>query len=316
MFRGFANVWTPLLLSRAVGRKPALVTLAGESLVLFRDAAGRVAALADRCPHRGAALSQGRVTADGHIECPFHGWQFDGTGRNCHVPLNPDAKRDQLSATALPVREIGDMIWLFTAPGTEAPFAPQVPDGLAAPGLSRTYVQRSWRCHWTRAMENMLDSTHLPFVHRRSIGKALRQRMTPQSRLEIAWEETPFGGRAEARMDGTPGGAFLEYWKPNIMALHIPVPGKHLRIHALAIPEADGVTRLVVCQSRGFARSPLLNPVFAWTNRRIADEDKAVVESGGPEEVPPAASEHSVATDRVTLQFRKYYYDELRPSRA
>lgn len=316
MFRDFANVWTPLLASRAVRRKPVAVTLAGTRLVLFRDGSGRVAALADRCPHRGAALSQGRVTADGRIECPFHGWQFDGAGANCHVPLNPDAKREQLSATALPVREVGDMIWVFTAPGPQAPFEPQVPEGLAMSGLARVYVQRLWRCHWSRAMENMLDSPHLPFVHRRTIGKPLRQRMTPQSRMDILWEDTPFGGRAEARMDAMPGGAFLEYWKPNVMALHIPVPGKHLRIHALVIPEAEGFTRLVICQSRDFARSPLLNPVFAWMNRRIADEDKDVVESGGTAEVPPAAAERSVATDRATLQFRKYYYDDLRGAQA
>lgn len=165
-------------------------------------------------------------------------------------------------------------------------------------------------------MENMLDSPHLPFVHRRTIGKPLRQRMTSDSRMEILWEDTAFGGRAEARMDGIPGGAFLEYWKPNVMALHIPVPGKHLRIHALVIPQGEGMTRLIICQSRDFARSPILQPLFAWMNRRIADEDKDVVESGGPEEVPPAAAERSVATDRATLQFRKYYYDVLRPSVA
>jgi hypothetical protein len=49
-------------------------------------------------------------------------------------------------------------------------------------------------------------------------------------------------------------------------------------------------------------------------NKRIADEDKTVVESGGMEEVPVAASEYSVPSDLVTLQFRKYYYDELRTS--
>jgi hypothetical protein len=39
-----------------------------------------------------------------------------------------------------------------------------------------------------------------------------------------------------------------------------------------------------------------------------------VVESGGAKEIPPAADEKSVATDRATLQFRKYYYQTLRHS--
>ena len=161
-------------------------------------------------------------------------------------------------------------------------------------------------------MENMLDSPHLPFVHRRTIGKSLKKRMTPTSRMEITWQETPWGGRTEARIDGQDGGAFLEYFRPNVMALHIPVPGRHLRIHTLVIPEQAEHTRIIICQSRDFARLRLLDPIFSLMNRRIADEDKAVVESGGIKEIPPAACEKSVATDRATLQFRKYYYDVLR----
>jgi phenylpropionate dioxygenase-like ring-hydroxylating dioxygenase large terminal subunit len=254
------------------------------------------------------------VTSEGRIECPFHGWQFDCQGAACHVPLNPDAKLPLLSAKALPVREIGDLVWVYTSPEAHDISEPIVPDGLVRPTLSRTYVQRLWQCHWTRAMENMLDSPHLPFVHRRTIGKQLRNRITPSSRMEIIWEDTQHGGRAEARMDGQAGGAVLEYFKPNIMVLNIPVPGKHLRIHALVVPERPGHTHLFICQSRDFARWEVWNPIFYWMNKRIADEDKNVVESGGMEEVPAAASEYSMPSDLVTLQFRKYYYEELRKS--
>ncbi len=313
MFQGFSGVWTPVLLAGRIRDLPVAMHLAGERIVLFRDQDGQIGTLIDRCPHRGVALSRGRLTPEGRIECPFHGWQFDRLGNNCHVPLNPDAKRDTLSALALPTRVIGDLVWVFTATGLNTP-EPCVPDGLSAPDLARTYVQRTWRCHWTRAMENMLDSPHLPFVHRRSIGKTLRQQMTPHSRMEISWEDTDFGGRTKARMDGQDGGAFLEYYKPNLMALHIPVPGKHLRIHALVIPEQNDSTRIIICQSRDFARARPLNLIFSWMNSRIADEDKDVVESTGVNEIPPAASEKSVATDRATLQFRRYYYSELRDS--
>lgn len=314
MFENFSGVWTPVLRSRQVGRRPLLLHLAGERLVLFRTPNGRLGVLLDRCPHRGASLSLGRLTCDGRIECPFHGWQFDTNGNTCHVPLNPDAKLSLLSAHALPVREIGDLVWVYTVPSARNVPEPVVPEGLVKPGLSRTYVQRLWRCHWTRAMENMLDSPHLPFVHRRTIGKDLRRRMTPSSRMEILWEDTEYGGRAEARMDEIASGAFLEYFKPNIMVLNIPVPGKYLRIHAIVVPEKAGYTSLIICQSRDFARSRMWNPLFYWMNRRIADEDKQVVESTGMTEVPPAAAERSVASDRATLQFRKYYYEELHKS--
>lgn len=316
MFQGFANVWTPVVAAKRLGRKPLRIVVAGEPVVLFRGRANAIGALMDRCPHRGVALSLGRVGDDGCLECPFHGWRFATSGENRFVPLNPDAKRDLLGATALPARQLGDLVWIYTAPGADAPVEPVAPEGLTAPGLARTYVERDWKCHWTRAMENMLDSPHLPFVHRRTIGRAYRRLMTSQSSMEISWEETAAGGRARASLDGAENAAFLEFFRPNIMALVIPIPGRHLRIHALVVPAEDGRTRLTVAGSRDFARNPLLNPWFAWLNGVIADEDRAVVESSGRDEAPPPGAERSVRTDRATLQFRKYYYETLRPSSA
>lgn len=311
-FEGFADVWTPVLLKRQLGRRPLRIVVAGEAIVLFRDGRGGLGALIDRCPHRGAALSLGHVTAEGTLECPFHGWRFDASGANRGVPLNPEARCETLGAAALPVRELGDLIWVFTRPN--AADAPDlvVPDSLTDPALARTYIERDWACHWTRAMENMLDSPHLPFVHRKTIGRVYRRRMTPTSKMDITWEETPFGGRAAAALDGEGSGGFLEFYRPNVMALHIPIPGRRLRIHALVIPGEAGRTRLIVAASRDFARTPLLEPVFRWMNGRIADEDRAVVESSGQGEIPRAGEEHSVGTDRATLQFRRYYDTVLR----
>ncbi len=316
MFEGFARVWTPLIMARSLGRRPLRTVLSGVPIVLFRGRGGAIGALVDRCPHRGVALSLGKVGEDGCLECPFHGWRFDVSGVNRRVPLNPEAKLEILGAQALPVRQFGELIWVYTAPGEQAPPEPVVPDSLTSDDLSRIYVERSWRCHWTRAMENMLDSPHLPFVHRRTIGRSYRRRMTPQSRMEVSWEETPSGGRAQASLDGDQNEAFLAFYRPNVMALHIPIPGRHLRIHALVIPAEAGRTRLMVVASRDFARLPLLDPGFAWMNAKIADEDRAVVESSGPDAIPAPGEERSVGTDRATLQFRKYYWDTLRPSAA
>jgi phenylpropionate dioxygenase-like ring-hydroxylating dioxygenase large terminal subunit len=314
MFDGFANLWTPVILARRLGRKPLKVVVAGEPVVFFRDVAGGIGALIDRCPHRGASLSLGRIGADGCLECPFHGWRFDRSGANRYTPLNPDAKRELLGATALPVRQVGDLIWIRT--GRDAPDEPVAPDGLKMPGVARIYLERLWECHWTRAMENMLDSPHLPFVHRRTIGRSMRRRLRPDSRMDVRWQETSYGGRAWSGLDGEESAAYLDYFRPNIMVLNIPIPGRHFRIHALIIPEASGRTRLILAGSRDFAKWRLLNPFFSWQNGFIAGEDKAVVESTGPTEVPPPGTELSVATDAATLQFRRYYYSALRGSTA
>lgn len=317
MFEGFAHVWTPALLSRQLGSKPVPVTVAGEKVAFFRDAQGRARALVDRCPHRGVALSLGKVSADGCLECPFHGWRFDGAGACTHVPLNPDAKRERLFATPLPVHEEGGLVWLHTAPGEEAPAPPLVPELLReARGVTRHGIVKPWATHWTRAMENMLDSPHLPFVHRRTIGIGMRKALRPDSRLDMHLEDTPHGWRLTWKLDDVRrNGGSLSFVGPNAMVLDIPLlPGKRWRMHAWCVPAEAGRTRMVVVGARDFLT--WLPRLLEQGNRRILLEDQAVVESSQPPEVPPPSEEVSVATDRPTLRFRRYYYETLKGSRA
>ncbi|MFT3766848.1 MAG: Rieske 2Fe-2S domain-containing protein [Minicystis sp.] len=82
-----SNHWHPVLKSAELGKKPAGVRVAGREMVVFRTASGRLGALADRCPHRGMRLSEGRVEG-GCVVCPYHGWRWapDGAGQS---PGNP-----------------------------------------------------------------------------------------------------------------------------------------------------------------------------------------------------------------------------------
>ena len=66
----------------------------------------------------------------------------------------------------------------------------------------------------------------------------------------------------------------------------------------------------------GHARSALLNPIFRRSNRKIALEDQAILETSWPSEVPPAAQEKSVRTDKPTLAFRKLYFERIKGSSA
>jgi nitrite reductase/ring-hydroxylating ferredoxin subunit len=76
--------WRPVALSSEVpAGKPVRVLCASEELVLFRDASGNCRALTDRCAHRRAALSGGRLTDHYLIECPYHGWRYNGASGAC-----------------------------------------------------------------------------------------------------------------------------------------------------------------------------------------------------------------------------------------
>lgn len=313
MFHGFANVWTVIgLASGFSSGKLHPTQVAGERIVLFRDNAGKLCALHDKCPHRGVALSLGKLR-DGIVECPFHGWCFDGEGRNCRVPWNPDAKRDQLGATALPVRELGGLVWLHT--GAVAASEPLVPASLREPGVTVCGQSLRWHVHWTRAMENMLDSPHLPFVHKRSIGRGLARLVGGSTRMDMRWTAEDYGARIENLVEGRPSTARLDYRFPNAMELFIDPPGgktrRIFRMLAVCLPESDTHTQMCIYTLRNFARSPLLDPLFKWSNGRIAREDQAVLESSQPLSVPPAGEERSVRTDAPTLAFRKLYFETL-----
>jgi phenylpropionate dioxygenase-like ring-hydroxylating dioxygenase large terminal subunit len=312
MFRGFANQWSIVGVAGDLPANTLLpLVIAGERIVLFRDAAGKACALIDRCPHRGVALSLGRVR-DGIVECPFHGWQFDGSGANCHVPWNPEAKKERLGATALPVRELAGLLWLHTgfAPTGE----PQPSESLLRPGVVLTAQSTMWNTHWTRAMENMLDSPHLPFVHKATIGRFVAPHI--DKRMDLSWTGTDYGARIENTIEGRETSARLDYRSPNAMELFIDFRGRLFRMIAVCQPVDDEHTRLTIITVRDFARWRGLDWYFRRANRKIANEDKAILETSDPVEVPPAAQEKSVRTDAPTLAFRKLYFERFKDSSA
>lgn len=316
---GLADVWTPVALSSEVGKRPFALQVAGERVALFRNAEGQVGALADRCPHRGVALSLGKVGKDGCLECPFHGWRFAADGACTHVPLNPlpPEKRRHLAATAFPVRERGGLVWLYTRPGAEAPEEPAVPPALEDPRCFSSGKVVTFRTHWSRAMENMLDVPHLPYVHRVTIGRDMRAQLKPDSQMELDMQPTPTGWKLTWTLDGRAEPGALDWARPNGMVLYIS-ESPLLRMHIWCVPETQRTTRLFITTAS--PRNLLLNnPLARWLsdlfNRRILLEDKAVVESSSPEEVPPSSLEKSVATDKPTLAFRRWYLERVRPYR-
>jgi len=312
MFKGFANVWTPVCMSSELRpSRPLGLQVAGTKIVLFRGSDGHPVALIDRCPHRGVALSLGSVK-DGCIECPFHGWRFDQHGAAVHVPWNPDAKTANLGAISLAARDRAGQIWIYTAPDTKPSEEPAVAEELLGPQVHLSGGALDWNSHWTRAMENMLDWPHLPFIHRKTIGRGMMKR--PDSRMDIHLEDRPWGQHSTISIDGEKQPGALDLRWPNRMNLYISPPGKLLVLQVACVPIDDRRTRMILTTARSFLRFRMLDPIFHRMNLRIAGEDQKVVESSFPAEIPPAGDERSVRTDAMTLQFRKRYLSELRDS--
>jgi phenylpropionate dioxygenase-like ring-hydroxylating dioxygenase large terminal subunit len=150
---------------------PLAVTLLGERLVVWRAGDGRPAAAYDRCPHRESPLSAG-VVIDGNVQCPYHGWRFDGEGRCVLVPssgpgapIPPKAILRRVHAT-----ERYGLIWLCL----DEPVAgiPEIPEDSDRSFRRINQVVEHWDASTTRMVDNFLDYSHFPFVHLGSFGGA------------------------------------------------------------------------------------------------------------------------------------------------
>src|SRR5271156_6130049 len=98
------NCWYMAAWSHEIEGKPLGRRFLDVPVVLFRDAEGNVAGLPDRCPHRFAPLSKGRLV-DGTVECPYHGLRFDGHGKCVDVPFSGDKQMPSIGVNTFPVRE-------------------------------------------------------------------------------------------------------------------------------------------------------------------------------------------------------------------
>lgn len=165
-----ARAWHPVALSSEVTDRPLAVKLLGEPWVLARTDAGLVA-LRDRCPHRNAPLSAGRVV-DGAIECPYHGWRFVAGGACVHIPaLGAHAPARSAAAQApAGVQERYGLVWLAPEP----PLAPLMafPEWDDPAFRSGAIVPLRTRASAAQLVDNFLDVTHFHFLHRDSFGLA------------------------------------------------------------------------------------------------------------------------------------------------
>ena len=167
------NQWYAIETSAAVGRRPIGRKRLGRPLVLWRAPDGAVRVAFDACPHRGAALSRGRLR-DGCLECPYHGLRFDGDGACTAIPCLPDHTPEPgLHLHLLPVREERGLIWLWNGPARDdlppLPWDDGIQAKLDAVGSPQLDITETFAVSYLRIMENLTDYHHVPFVHRTTI---------------------------------------------------------------------------------------------------------------------------------------------------
>lgn len=160
--------------------KPLARTLLNEKVVLFRTREGQPVALEDRCCHRLAPLSQGDVE-EGGLRCRYHGMKFDASGRCVEIPGQAEVPA-AMCVRAFPLVERHGFLWIWLGDAAKADPALIVDcHWNGAPGWPTAGGYIHYQAHWQLIADNLLDFSHLTFVHRTTLANS----QFPNARPEI-----------------------------------------------------------------------------------------------------------------------------------
>ena len=164
------NCWWVAARSKEITREPLLRWLLDIPVVFFRDQKGSPVALDNRCPHRWAPLSDGRLEGDA-IVCPYHGAQFGTDGVCTKFPSLAKAPSN-VKVRAYPLLEQGGFVWIWMGDDAlcqSAPPPPVFPDD-PDDGWFCVSGDYEFEANYFLLHENVLDLTHFNFVHAQSFG--------------------------------------------------------------------------------------------------------------------------------------------------
>ncbi len=163
------NTWYVAARSDELSDKPLARQICGEKIVFYRDEAGRVAALEDFCPHRGAPLSLGYIE-EGKLVCGYHGLKMGRDGKTDSMPRQ--RVQGFPCVQAYPSEERHGFIWVWTGDATQAQ-PEQIPDFIWSENPDWAYGGGLYHiaCDYRLMIDNLMDLTHETYVHASSIGQ-------------------------------------------------------------------------------------------------------------------------------------------------
>jgi vanillate O-demethylase monooxygenase subunit len=311
------NCWYAAALSNELVQAPLARTICGEPVVLFRTTAGRASALEDRCPHRFAPLSIGRLEGD-RLICKYHGIEFGCDGTCLRIPQQ-QAIVSAMRVRSYPLVERWGLAWIWIGESQRAnPDAIPNYFWLTDPGWHNLIRRYHVNANFEVCADNILDLSHTPYVHTRTIGTPEMATIPVKTWVEgdtvysrrVMEQVTPgpfvyrwgnFGDRID-RVTTTqwlpPGNISVELtYKDAASAIT-------LRLTNPLTPETDRTTHVFFAWSRDFGDAQ--DEAFTRESYEVMDEDVAIVEQqqavidrGRP--LPTVA----ISSDATLLQARR-----------
>lgn len=312
------NFWYVAADESQISNKPLHVKVLGQKFVVFKDSLGAIHCLSDICVHRGGSLSQGRVVGD-CIECPYHGWQFSGSGSVKKIPAqDPSVKiSNRAKIDAYPVELRYGWVWVFIGDlkPEQRPPIPSFPE----------FSDQNWRCikgdfkwnaDYARVVENGLDFSHAPFVH-----PSFGDRNNPVIEdFKVNTHEWGADATVSYIPPPTKGLWKLLRYKPSpvranpsfhmsgaVMALRIHFNGNWSQvIYDVNTPVDENTTITRWIHARNFFTSKFADFDARRRVIKIFEQDAHIVENIQPQILPVDLSEElSVKSDALQIAYRK-----------
>lgn len=279
--------------------RPTAVTVMEERIVLYRTSDGEAVALLDRCLHRNAQLSRGKVFGN-CIGCPYHGWTYDRRGSVVFVPSEgpkvdgtqaeapPD--RPRLRVERFPVREQQGFVWVYLGTPERAvdkdPFRfPESGDGWKGYGMVTRFDGDV-----TDLAENFMDVPHTAFVH----AGWFRPSTQPTRRTRAVVERTASSVLVEYLGKDTLGAAVR--WLMRLDTDRMVHTDRFFMPNCTRVDYLFGTSKGIIITSQVTPISPgksvvftaihyrmgLLNPIvrawFPWYTRRVIQQDVEIMQ--------------------------------------
>jgi phenylpropionate dioxygenase-like ring-hydroxylating dioxygenase large terminal subunit len=316
-----AGHWYPVALSREVSYRPLAAKLLDAPLVIYRSGA-QVVVADDLCPHRGVPLSMGSGDENG-IVCAYHGLRFGKDGRCNRIPAQPQTNIPaKLNLRTYPAIERYGLVWTSLRPVSEPQGAvsgvPPMPHWDDPDYQRITCPSLDIFGFAGRQLEGFIDVAHFGFVHKDTFGDPDNTLVPPYHTFP-----TPSGFEAEYRSSvgnypigvdrGQPGFEWLRHFRVHVpftatLEIHFPNDGRLVIMNA-ASPISAKVTRLFAPIARNFDKDLPVQDVYDF-NQRVFEEDKAIVESQKPENLPLNLTlEAHITADRSSVAYRRALRD-------
>ncbi|MBT7472360.1 MAG: aromatic ring-hydroxylating dioxygenase subunit alpha [Candidatus Marinimicrobia bacterium] len=343
-YRMYINFWYPIILAKELRQeKPVKVKVLGMDLVVYKTTDGTINVLSDTCCHRGGSLGgkwnggkDNKRIINNCIVCPYHGWEFDGTGKCTNIPSMGYGSKipSRARIDSYPVEEKYEIIFAFLGDLEEKNRPPIL--------NIEEYNQEGWRTnevacfevdyYYERSIENGIDPAHNEFVHpthgfsgaNRDTYKVnpiitedhkqgwgfwfmhtfdappLKDDKKQIKKGKTLWKETK-----PTRSPVKAGGGTIG---PNVVVTQIKItPEQSFRQYFFEQPIDENRTKIFFVNNRNFMLNPTMDPLIYERNLVIAQQDIDILEDVAPTQTPLMNNEEVlVPADAPIAEYRKW----------